>query len=192
MKYDFKGTLVVAGGFEDPSEVKSTKPDFDVSHLISTHEEADTRIILHAVHNRATNVVVMARDTDVILLLIHHFSKMFCSHLWVMAGTSKTRKFIPLHEVCFQMSSTRASQLMAFHALTGCDTTSKLASITKTAAWNTVDDYEKYLLLQGLGQFPLKELVINNVEKFIVLLYKVCFTSTFSHYYDAVTNTSIL
>ena len=39
------------------------------------HKRLGTRIVLHAVHITATNIVVTARDTDVILLLIIIFQK---------------------------------------------------------------------------------------------------------------------
>ncbi len=56
--YNFKGTqLVVAGRFKDPCHVKSMRLDSDVKHLVLMHEEASTRIVLHAVHNKVSNVV---------------------------------------------------------------------------------------------------------------------------------------
>ena len=68
--------LVVEGGFNEMTDVKSSDPKMDLSLLRATHEETDTRIILHCIHSNAETIVVSARDTDVLVLLIAHFAKM--------------------------------------------------------------------------------------------------------------------
>ena len=65
--------IVVAGGFRDELEVKSSTCATDLGPLKSTHEEADTRLVLHAVHSQFHTVVVSSRDIDVLLLLVSHF-----------------------------------------------------------------------------------------------------------------------
>ena len=77
-------------------EVRSSKPTTDVNALRSTHEEADTRLVLHAVHSHFKTVDVSSRDTDVLLLLVSHFPLAQCEHLWMMSGTSKKRHYIPI------------------------------------------------------------------------------------------------
>ena len=44
--------IVVAGGFRDELEVKSSTYATDLGPLKSTHEEADTILVLHAVHSQ--------------------------------------------------------------------------------------------------------------------------------------------
>ena len=55
-----------------------------------THEEADTRVmvhLLHAVENGSANVEVRTVDTDIVVLLIGHFFNLHENHpnidLWV-------------------------------------------------------------------------------------------------------------
>ena len=91
--------IVVAGGFRDELQVKSSTCTIDLGPLKSTHEEADTRLVLHAVHSQFHTVVVSSRDTDVLLLLVSHFQRMQCQHLWMKSGTSKKRRYIPIDEV---------------------------------------------------------------------------------------------
>ena len=62
--------IVVDGGFRDELQVKSSTCTIDLGPLKSTHEEADTRLVLHAVHSQFHTVVVSSRDTDVLLLLV--------------------------------------------------------------------------------------------------------------------------
>ncbi len=66
--------IVVSGGFKEEEEVRCSDTTVDVDTLKCNHEEADTRIVLHVIHNNeyAQNVVVLARDTDVLLLLLAH------------------------------------------------------------------------------------------------------------------------
>ncbi len=61
--------IVVAGGFTDELEVRSSMGT-SVDHFRSTNEEADTRLVLHAVNSPCNTVVVASRDTDVLLLLL--------------------------------------------------------------------------------------------------------------------------
>ena len=91
--------MVVAGGFRDELEVKSSTGATDLGSLKSTHQEADTRLVLHDVHSHFHTVVVSSRDTDVLLLIVSHFQRMQCQHLWMKSGTSKKRRYIPIDPV---------------------------------------------------------------------------------------------
>ena len=126
--------IAVAGGFRDELEVKSLTSATDLGPLKSTHEEDDTRLALHAVHSKFRTVVVSSRDTDVLLLLVSHFQRMQCQHLWMKSGTSKKRQYIPIDAVFNKLPSGSASSLLAFHALTGCNTISYIASHTKRSS----------------------------------------------------------
>ena len=89
----------MAGGFEEETEVRSSIQSADVTPLMVTHEETDTRLVLHAVNCSKDDIVVSARDTDVLLSLVDHFPRVLCRNLWMMAGTSKKRRYIPIHPV---------------------------------------------------------------------------------------------
>ena len=57
--------------------------------LVSDHEEADTRIVLHAktLHQEGTKQVnILCRDTDVLVILLAHQEE-FCQEIWMFAGT---------------------------------------------------------------------------------------------------------
>ena len=68
--------IVVAGGFTDKRQIQLSKATNNRSHLNATHEEADTRMVLQCIHNNSETIVVSARDTDVLLLLVAH-----CDHV---------------------------------------------------------------------------------------------------------------
>lgn len=164
-------TIVVSGGFLIENDVQTNNTDLPVQMLQAYHEEADTRIVLHCLQCDADSIVVSACDTDVLVLLVALFHKIDCTNLWVRAGTAKQRKYIPVHEIRQQFSFTDSvfECLLPFHSITGCDTVSHIAGISKKKAWKTfISDPE---LLQHLGIDELKEDTIHKAEKFICKLY---------------------
>lgn len=163
--------LVVAGGFRSEQEVRCSNELTSVQPLKATHEEADTRMVLHAVHCNYSNIVVSSKDTDVLALLVAHRHRMSCDFLWMMAGTSQKRKYIPVDVVLQQLPSGCQSSLLAFHALTGCDTTSFISNHSKRTAFKVFTEHHN--LLQHLGKGELSDQMIANAEEFICKLYNV-------------------
>ena len=64
------------------------------------HEEADTRVMLHAVDitsagfNKLSTVTV---DTDVVVIALHHFHKLNLEEMWIEFGVGKNRRYLPVH-----------------------------------------------------------------------------------------------
>jgi hypothetical protein len=69
---------------------------------------------------------------------------------------------------CSKYGGSSKKIFLAFHAITGCDVTSYLAGISKKNAWKTY--LESSHLLSALGNIPLSENSIANVEEFVVRL----------------------
>ena len=144
--------IVVAGGFREEREVRSSNTTTDLTKLRATHEEDDTRLMLRAVHSQHNTVVVSSRDTDVLVLLVSHFSRVQCEHLWMMSGTSKKRWYIPICAVFNNLPRDSVSALLPFHALTACDTTSYIANHTKRSSWKAFKDHYQLLANLGIGE----------------------------------------
>ena len=88
---------VADGGFPDPVNARSSRRN--VNHLSANHEEADTRLILHgkdACEANFKRMVVVCRDTDVLLLLLYHLGEMDIE-VWMSSGTARQRKNYPIH-----------------------------------------------------------------------------------------------
>ena len=153
------------------SRFKSSTGATDLGPLKSTHEEADTRLVLHAVHSQFHTVVVSSRDTDVLLLLVSHFQRTQCQHLWMKSGTSKKRRYIPIDAVFNKLPSGSASSLLAFHALTGCDTTSYIENHTKRSSWKIFKEHHG--LPKNLGIGELTDDTIQSSETFVCRRYNV-------------------
>ena len=164
-------TVVVAGGFTEATIVKSSEPTLDLSTLEANHEEADTRLILHCIHAHMESMVVSVRDTDVLVLLLAHYDKIGCTTLLMKAGTSKHPKYIPVHDIHRQVPIDQVASMLAFHAITGCDSVSQLSGHSKKTAWHVFQHHHSNL--SHLGKGHLTEEISKSAEKFICQLYGV-------------------
>eukprot|EP00795_Rhopilema_esculentum_P012187 gene12187-biopygen2319 len=122
--------IVTAGGFINELLAQSSNYYTDTLSLIADHKEADTRLALHAINATCNTVVIAARDADVLIILVSHCERMRCNDLWMMSGTSKKRKYIPVKEILHALHEGSVQALIPFHTLTGCDTTSYLSGST--------------------------------------------------------------
>lgn len=79
MRLSSEKTIIVAGGFENGEEVKRVrKAGVDcLTEFYSDHEEADTRMVLHATQLAQSHscLIVKSDDTDVLVLLIYYTSR---------------------------------------------------------------------------------------------------------------------
>ena len=79
-------TLYLAGTFRNPEVMKKIAGDqvTDCVDLFSIQEEADTRIILHALHadeqfgksSVKGRIIIKCSDTDVLVLSVHYYPRM--------------------------------------------------------------------------------------------------------------------
>ena len=120
-----EGKVIFATGEE---RVLCSIADADVSKLVPcSHEEADTRLLLHvadAVQGECRKVCVRTVDTDVVVLAITHFDRIKPDELWVALGAGSHFRYIPVHELAASMDQRMCATLHVFHAFTGCDTVS--------------------------------------------------------------------
>ena len=109
--------LILAGDNFCKVLTVSTAEDFTT--LISNHEEADTKVVLHqAIEECESNRVLLrlpSGDTDILVLIISLLYE-FKNRI-VIVGSS--RKLIWLGSIDF--SSNRLNSLLGFHAFTGND-----------------------------------------------------------------------
>ena len=126
--------IVTAGGFTDIEGAASSKKR-DIQCLKASHEEADTRLILHALdtcRQKYKRAIVMGRDTDV-LVLLPHFQNQLTPERWFQAETAQKKKSVAVHEI--SLSTQHRESLPPFHTITGYDTVSQLSDHGKKTAW---------------------------------------------------------
>ena len=94
-----------------------------VTALHCGHEEANTRMLLHAKHSSqdAQRVVIQSPDTDVLLLCVTHNDEIECDKLWFRTGVKDRLHYIPAHKIAAGVGPLMCKVLPAFHMLTGFD-----------------------------------------------------------------------
>ena len=109
----------------------------DTSELASTHEEGDTKIMLHAVHaarRGAESIRIFSPDTDVLVLSVRRAPLLPDDTLFVTLG--QHRREINLKKIYDKLGSIRANALPGLHAISGADVTGSFCGKAKTSFWN--------------------------------------------------------
>ena len=138
-------TIVVSGAFADPLEVRASGPvPPQLEKMESDHEEADTRIILSILHSDAPRCVVVARDTDVFIILLAHHHLFNNKQVYFLHGTAKEKKYVDVGAIADALLARdiNPQSLPLLHALSGCDTTSYPYGIGKATAWKVFLEYK--------------------------------------------------
>ena len=121
------------------------------------HEEADTRLLLHAADAAKCGfekLMLRTVDTDVVVLAIAFFHELPLSELWVAFGVGKHLRYVPVHVIASSMGQQKSKALLAFHSFTGCDQTSSFASIGKKKAWEAWAIYDEVTSFSELKCCP--------------------------------------
>lgn len=144
----------------------------------SNHEEADTRMFLHAKdasNSGLRKVSIRTVDTDVVIIALGMFSKMELNELWISFGTGKNFRVIPIHSLVESLGEIKCSCMPLFHAFTGCDQVSFFGGRGKKGAWNTWNQFDELTAsLHSLSDSPSLDIAANcfpTLERFVVLLY---------------------
>ena len=130
------------------------------------HEEADTRLALHATHHNH-NCVITSKDTGVFLLLVYAYHKSSSNKIWYMKH--EPNKFINIGKVCAYLGGTISEHLLKFHAMTGCDTTSYFYRVGKIRVMKQfLKDQSTLQLIESLGkEQSLPAIDLDNCQRFI-------------------------
>ena len=91
----------------------------EVGH--SNHEEADTRLIMHAL-NSQNDIVIVCEDSDVLILMIWAYSKFNVKRKWFMKYDDE--KYACIKTIVEYLGDEISECLPQIHAITGCDQTS--------------------------------------------------------------------
>ena len=169
--------IIIGGGFRDGRKAVgiSRGTSSDIPGLQSNHEEADTRLLLHAkcASENAARIVIQSPDTDVLVICTSHFHSLLCEELWFQTGVRDQLRFVPVHKVSQELAEQMYSALLGFHALTGCDSTSSLVGIGKKTGWDVLKRsaaHQDALLLVDQQQ-ELDKRTAAKVEAYICNLY---------------------
>ena len=119
--------LQLAGGFRDGEKTVSISQGRInyIEELRSDHEEADSRMFVHLKYaynlNTVERYIIGSPDTDIAVLGIHFAEKFWLKKVHLRTGIKRKKRFIPIHKIFNQLSTTMCQFLPAVHALIGCD-----------------------------------------------------------------------
>lgn len=147
----------------------------DMSFLESSHEEADTKMLFHAIQasGKVTSKIrIFSPDTDVLVLAIRRFPLLANDSAFVQTG-SKIREF-PLQAIYNKLGPLKAAALPGLHALSGADVTGSFRGKSKTTFWKKFLVASTHTLetLASLGETEeIEESVYSKIDQFICSLY---------------------
>ena len=176
---NYKGSKVLYLGISPKSWHVSNGHASPFARLDCTHEEADDRMMYHIQdilchRTNPTTITLLSGDTDVFVSLLYHFSinwkQQGLIELWLIRNSGVKRSILPLHAMCSTLKSDLLKCLPALHALTGCDTTSKIS--TKLSAVNNVLKPDDASLILNFDCQPLTETAMEMAELFLVKCLK--------------------
>jgi len=130
------------------------------------HEEADTRLILLALKEE-TDIVIVAKDTDVLVLLIWAYEKYHVKHKWYFKYDAD--KYAAFGAICEFLGEDVCLTLPALHAITGCDTTSYFCRAGKIRVLiKVLTDNTKLGMIEALGkEQQLSDEDFRNIQEFV-------------------------
>ena len=144
----------------------------NVTHLASSQEEADTKMLLHArdaKSNGATRLEIHSPDTDVLILCIRRYPLLCHDTKFVTP-----HKSISIGQTYEHLGANKAAALPAFHAVTGSDVTGHFAGKGKATCWKAFDTLDESALsslaMLGTTLVPLDH-TIAAIEKLVCNMY---------------------
>ena len=135
----------------------------DMSYLKSDQEEADTKIVLHALDataSGATEIRIHSPDTDVFILCLRRYPDL-CQNTVFVTSKGQNYREINLQPIIRALGPLKTAALPAFHALTGADNTGSFSNKGKSTCWNVFDEASEdaisALSQLGTSDFPSSE-----------------------------------
>ena len=136
------------------------------------HEEADSRLVSQACE-KDTVVVVVAKDTDVLVILVHAYAIVKPSSKWIMKIDHE--KYVDVGKVYDFLGENVSMHLPNIHAISGCDTTSFFYGVGKFKLLKKVMKNQDSLdHLSSLGES--KELDLQSIKDIMVFVQTVMYS----------------
>ena len=156
----------------------------EVAELASTHEEADTRILLrtkHASHDYSA-IVIVAEDTNVFILYLA-FQSQIDSAMYIKCGSASRVPCIDVRKVAGAIGQSVCASLLGLYAYRGCDSVSSFSGRGKLAALKLLEDNVNFQeTFKQLGQsWTLSGALLRNLKIFSCCLYSAKTDISTSH-----------
>ena len=143
--------------------------------LYADHEEADTRVLLHAKHaadHGYKAVVITAEDTDILVLALALNGTIRCA-VYQRRGTQSRQQYIDINKMALHHGDDMRKAIIGLHAFTGCDTLSAFAGKGKVKPLKLLQKCpDFYKCLGNLGEsWELSDEQFRDLEAFTCRMY---------------------
>lgn len=147
----------------------------EVPTLVNNHEEADTKVILHALSadEEGKDIVIRGSDTDIAVIVLHHCVK-FKSKLYMdVETTNKRRRCVSLSNVAAAIGEDMCGALPGLHAFTGTDYTSAFVRKGKIKPYKLLEKNQSNIVAFNAlsSSSPLSDTEKETINKFTAVLY---------------------
>lgn len=146
----------------------------DVQELKCDHQEADTRLLLHAAHagNTHPGVVINSRDTDVFLLSAAAVHDLPC-RVYARTGSGQDTTVLDINQLSSHYGSDVCQAIIGMHVFTGCDTVSAFKGKGKVRPLRLMlESAETVNAFRQLGcEWMPNEELLRGLETFVCTLY---------------------
>ena len=174
-----KGITVVLAHGEQCHSIKPLNGIVNVQEIAQlsncTHEEADTRMFMHASYIANTcdsSIVIKSLDTDVFVIGIALESSIGSSRLYFHTEKGENVRTIHLHAIKQHLGDAVTNALIGLHCFTGCDSISAFYGKGKTKPFKLVRQNPRFgSAFQLLGEsFTVSEEMVTALEAFVCSL----------------------
>ena len=156
----------------------------DEVQLESNHEEADTRMLLHAKHasSNVGKMLISSPDTDV-FIICSSVNLLRDAELFFLTGVKSSRRVIDVDKIsddiyedlnsCEISKDIVMKSLIGFHSFTGCDTISAFAGPGKVKPIKLMLKDEKYIkMFSRLGENTnISTEILDSLIEFVCHMY---------------------
>ncbi|KAG1714540.1 hypothetical protein GQR58_001134 [Nymphon striatum] len=154
---------------------KITKDEVtEMTELRSTHEEADTRMMIHAKHAAVNfrTVVVISEDTDVFVILLSLHSQIGTKVL-LRRGKKNAMRLIDISRLGTILGKDVCTALIGVHAYTGCDSVSAFAGQGKVKSIRLITKNMEYreMFCDFGKEWHVTEDMFETIQAFTCSLY---------------------
>ena len=129
----YQSRLIITGQEYTPIEIAPAGVVIRRADLRTTYEEADVIIeaqVIYAAKEEGRNVVIVADDTDVYILLLYHYQAESLTVPMKLQSTQSERALIDIAATVQNLQNI-VPELLPAHALSGCDTVAMCHGIGK-------------------------------------------------------------
>ncbi|GFR79485.1 DNA damage-inducible protein DIN7 [Elysia marginata] len=165
-----------------------------LQNLSSSHEEADTLLILHsiyvdqAINSTDTDIIIRSPDTDVFLVLIA-FCQKYTHPIYFDTGMGNKRKMIHTQTLCEKIEQDVLDSILGLHAFTGCDANSAFVKKGKSKPLNILKKNPEFapVFKELASSVTVSDELHSKLEKIVCQLYgKPSYSSTNKLRHDLV------